>query len=74
MFQVTEKIKATRLALLSWQRRTFKARQAEIDVVRDQITSIDAHPYSETSVSERYRLMEKLDSLLMDEETYWRRQ
>lgn len=37
MFQVYEKIKATRVALIKWQWDTFKAQQLEIEKVCDQL-------------------------------------
>lgn len=49
------------MALLQWLRSTFWAGKHEIDLVRDQISSIDAQPYSVASTIERSALMTKLD-------------
>ncbi|KAM1992979.1 hypothetical protein ACFX16_009371 [Malus domestica] len=71
MFQVCEKIKATRVALIKWQWDTVKARQLEIEKVRDQITTIDGQPYIASSIEEHSSLMHHFDSLLSLEESYW---
>ncbi|KAM1255861.1 hypothetical protein ACFX2G_030650 [Malus domestica] len=51
-----------------------EARWREIDIVHDQITVINSHPYSNASMSERYDLSHHLDSLLIAKESYWKQQ
>ncbi|KAM1040783.1 hypothetical protein ACFX2C_030036 [Malus domestica] len=51
-----------------------EARWREIDIVHDQITVINSHPYSNASISERYDLSHHLDSLLIAKESYWKQQ
>ncbi|KAM1089376.1 hypothetical protein ACFX19_017361 [Malus domestica] len=72
MFQVVEKIKATRSAFLSWHRTTFKSRQAELSQVRLKLNSIDCQPFLDSTLSERHALTQQLDSILAQDETYWR--
>lgn len=72
MFQVCEKIKAMKVALIKWQWHTFKARQLEIKKVRDQIMAIDGQLYIASSIEEQSSLMHQFESLLSLEESYWK--
>ncbi|KAM1837470.1 hypothetical protein ACFX14_019273 [Malus domestica] len=72
MYQVCEKIKTTRMTLNTWHHKTFKARQAEIEVIHDKITSIDSLPYTNTAMEERSEFIHQLDSLLLENESHWK--
>ena len=72
MFQVVHKIKATRVALLKWQKVVFQGKREEINDIRSKLGFIPAQPLSEVSLAERSHLMKRLDALLGQEETYWR--
>ncbi|KAM1172355.1 hypothetical protein ACFX2G_022945 [Malus domestica] len=72
MFQIVNKIKATRVALLKWQQSVFKGRQEEIKKVRQKLGFILAQPLTDDALAERHRLMQRLDQLLGQEEKYWR--
>lgn len=72
MFQVTEKIKATRVTLLKWQCASFKMRKVEIEQIRSRLSFIMAQPLWDHLLAERSNLMLRLDELLADEERFWR--
>ncbi|KAM0971419.1 hypothetical protein ACFX13_019619 [Malus domestica] len=72
MYQVCEKIKTTRMTLNTWHHKTFKARQAEIEVIHDKITSIDSLPYTNTAMDERSEFIHQLDSFLLEKESHWK--
>ncbi|CAL9030450.1 unnamed protein product [Prunus brigantina] len=69
---VFEKIKSTRLKLLSWNRETFGFTRAEIQKTRAQLGALLNCPCSTQTVEERKRLTAHLDSLLIKDELFWR--
>ncbi|KAM2111999.1 hypothetical protein ACFX1R_014561 [Malus domestica] len=71
MFQIVHKVKATRVALTKWQNRVFNSRKTKISDIRAKLGNILHQPLSENSVSERATLMNRLDSLLGDVESFW---
>lgn len=71
MFQVFEKIKATRLRLLQWQRTVFQATQRDIQCLRAQLGSLWAQPSTEASIETFRTLSAQLDTLLDREASYW---
>lgn len=61
---VCDKIRATRVALLEWQRTTFGNTKIEIVKVRDKLGVMFEHPYSPNLHERRGELMNELDNLL----------
>ena len=67
--RVCDKIRATRVALLEWQRSTFGNTKLEITKVRDKLGVLFEHPLSPDLIKRRGVLMHELDTLLGREET-----
>ncbi|KAM1299330.1 hypothetical protein ACFX2F_026033 [Malus domestica] len=72
MFQIVNKIKATRVALLKWKQSVFKGRQEEIKELRQKLGFILAQPLTNDALVEQHQLMQRLDQLLGQEEKYWK--
>lgn len=72
LFQVCEKIYATRMVLLEWQRNVFGSTRLAIAKVREKLGVLFEHPPSMESRVCRVDLMDNLDALLSREETFWR--
>ncbi|XP_070665195.1 uncharacterized protein [Malus domestica] len=72
MFQVTEKIKATRVELMKWAKNNERSIPEEIAETEDKLNSLFGQPFTETSIAQRYELYNKLHSLLAQEEAFWR--
>lgn len=70
--RVCSKVKATRMALLRWQRSSLDNTRKEIGVVRDKLGVLFEQPYMDHVVVKQKNLMKEQDSLLSREETYWR--
>lgn len=70
--RVCDKIKATRVALLEWQRTSFGNAKTEIAKVRDKLGVIFEHPPAPDLHESGGVLMQQLDNLLGREETFWR--
>lgn len=68
MFQVTEKIKATRLQLMQW----VKNSEREIKATEDKSNSLFGQPFTGTTIAQRQELYTKLPSLLAQEEAFWK--
>lgn len=62
---VCDKIKATKVALLEWQRSTFGNTKLEIVKVRDKLGVLFEHPPSLDLIKRRGMLMHELDILLV---------
>lgn len=71
MGQVIQKIRATRLSLLHWQRNTFGHRGKEIEQLRSRLQDILVLPPSLENQQEHQFLSGRLDSLLATEHAYW---
>lgn len=72
IYQVVHKIKATRVALLKWQKVVFKRRQNDITRVRSKLGLIPAQPLSDKSIVKRTNLLDQHNRLLGQEKTFWR--
>lgn len=71
MFQVVQKIKAYRVTLTKWSNNEFNKRKWEIAQVRSKLGFILAQPLMEESIAKKSSLMQRLDALLSDEESFW---
>ena len=74
MFQVTEKIKMTRMKLINWAQSTARSGSTEIREVEDQLTSLLGQPFTVESIEQKNELIGKLNMLLEQEEQFWRQQ
>lgn len=72
MYQVVHKIKSTRVAFLKWQQVVFKGRHDGIARVKSKLGFILDQPLSKKSITPRENLLDDLDRLLGQEETFWR--
>ncbi|XP_062014320.1 uncharacterized protein LOC133730820 [Rosa rugosa] len=72
MFQVAKKIMQSRLSLDKWQKRTFKGRQQQMLGIRARMDELIDVTITEPILAEKKLLMEKLQSLLSQEETFWK--
>lgn len=72
MLQIVNKITATRLSLLYWQRNTFGRRGREIELLRSRLQEILLLVPSLENQQERSMLSVKLDSLLAEDHAYWK--
>lgn len=72
MFQVTEKIKATRVHLLKWVKSTERYLPAELAATEDKLNCLFGQPFTKTSIAQRNDLYTKLHSLLAQVEAFWR--
>lgn len=68
---VCDKIRATRVALLEWQRTSFGNTKTKIVKVRDKLGTIFEHPPAPDLHERGGVLMQQLDNLLGREETFW---
>lgn len=68
--RVCDKIRATRVALLEWQRASFANTKMEISKVRNKLGVWFEHPPSPNLHERRGKLMQELDNLLGKEETF----
>lgn len=72
MFQVTRKIKFTRLKLDAWQKTKFHGRQLEMLGIRERLEVLLGAGISEAIVTEKKDLSVRLQKILSEEETFWR--
>lgn len=72
MFSLTKKITNTRLALDKWQRDNFRSRQHQMWNVRVKLESFMAVPSSPEIQTKKSYLMTQLQSLLSQEEAFWK--
>ncbi|XP_062006063.1 uncharacterized protein LOC133723263 [Rosa rugosa] len=72
MYSVVKKIEHTRLRLNVWQRQTFKARQHEMLGIRARLEELLGVPFTMGAQNEKKDLMGRLQSLLSQEELFWR--
>ncbi|XP_062028872.1 uncharacterized protein LOC133744858 [Rosa rugosa] len=72
MYSVVKKIEHTRLRLNVWQRQTFKARQQEMLGIRERLEELLGVPFTMGAQHEKKDLMGRLQSLLSQEELFWR--
>ena len=72
MFQVTEKIKLTRMTLNNSARSTARSGPTQIREVEDKLTSLLGQPFIEESIAQKKELIGKLNRLLEQEEQFWR--
>lgn len=72
MYQVTEKIKATRIQLLKWVKNTERSVPRETAATEDKLNCLFGQPFTEATIAQRHELYSKLHSLLAHEEAFWR--
>ncbi|XP_070672609.1 uncharacterized protein [Malus domestica] len=72
MFQVTEKIKMTRMMLNRWARSNVGTRPVEIREVEDKLTSLLGHSFLKESIAQKKELIGKLNRLLGQKEQFLR--
>ncbi|XP_070660612.1 uncharacterized protein [Malus domestica] len=71
MFQVMEKIKATRVQLLKWVKSSERSIPWEIIVTEDKLQTLFGKPFTKTTIAQRHDLYTRLHSLLAQEEAFW---
>lgn len=71
MSRVMEKIKATRVWLLKWVKRTERSIPSEIVETEDKLQALFGKPFTETTIAQRHKLYTRLQSLLAQEEAFW---
>ncbi|XP_062007579.1 uncharacterized protein LOC133724753 [Rosa rugosa] len=72
MYTLTRKIVCTRQALESWQQNTFRMRQQQMFEVRSRLEFLMGEPVTESFTTEKKVLMTSLQSLLAQEEAFWK--
>ncbi|XP_062028887.1 uncharacterized protein LOC133744874 [Rosa rugosa] len=72
MYCLTRKITKTRRALEKWQQETFRLRQQQMMEVRGKLEVLMDEPMSEAIHIEKKELMVKLQTLLSQEEAFWK--
>ncbi|XP_070660430.1 uncharacterized protein [Malus domestica] len=72
VFQVTEKIKMTRMKLTNWAWNNARAEPKEIREVEDKLTSLLGQPFTDESIEQKKKLIRKLNRLLEQDEQFWR--
>ncbi|XP_068309911.1 uncharacterized protein [Pyrus communis] len=72
MFQVTEKIKATQLQLANWAKTMKRSIPREISETEDKLNALFGRPFTKTTIAQRHELNTWLQSLLAQEEAFWR--
>lgn len=71
IYQVNEKIKATRMMLSNWPRSKVRIGPQEIREVEDKFISFLGQPFTEELIEQKKALNERLIFLLEQEETFW---
>lgn len=72
MFRVSKKIVVTRQSLQHWQRSTFGHRSRTIHSTRNQLQNLLSLPPSPADEETRKDLASKLNSLLSQDNEYWK--
>ncbi|XP_070675647.1 uncharacterized protein [Malus domestica] len=71
MFQVAEKIKATRIQLINWVNRGHRRLPGDIAAIEDKLNSLFGQSFNDTTIAQRKELYMQLHSLLAQEEAFW---
>lgn len=64
IFQVTEKIKATRMMLTNWACSNVRTRSREIREAKDKFTSLLGHPFTVEFIEQKKSLIGRLNFCL----------
>ncbi|XP_062009553.1 uncharacterized protein LOC133726094 [Rosa rugosa] len=72
MYQLTENIFYTRMKLDAWQKKTFKGRQMTMLGIRARLEELLDVNLTTSVLLEKKQLMEKLQTLLSQEESFWK--
>ncbi|XP_024200200.1 uncharacterized protein LOC112203464 [Rosa chinensis] len=73
MYCATKKIEFTRIQLDDWQKRTFRTRQQQMLGVRARLEELLDVPVSVEVQNENKELMSKLQRILSQEESFWKK-
>ncbi|KAL6141778.1 hypothetical protein ACLB2K_060065 [Fragaria x ananassa] len=72
MYRTMSRIAHTRMALNSWQYRTFGNRKREIELIRGRLQQLMSLPLSSGNLEEHASLSGKLEGFLEEERLYWK--
>ncbi|XP_062010699.1 uncharacterized protein LOC133727086 [Rosa rugosa] len=72
MYRVTQKIKHTRMTLDKWQKNTFRVRKQSMLGVRGRLEELMDVNINDAVQAEKKDLMSRLQTLLSQEETFWK--
>lgn len=72
IYQVTEKIKATRMALNNWARNFVRVGPKEIRELKDKLTILLGQPFTNELIEQKKVLIGRLNHLPEQDELLWR--
>lgn len=72
MFLVSEKIKATKVNLLKWNKSKFGNMRVQLKDLRDKLKAVKDRPQAPGAVEEERAIMGCIDEVLAREEAFWK--